>query len=102
MGKRKHRIAAKRMIFIVIMVTCIFCSMLSTALTTALPQMMLEFGISAGEGQWLTSVYSLVMGIMVLATACHDPEDFRTKRLYMVSLALFYTGAFRWDYHFFL
>ena len=93
MGKEGLSDSRKRMIFIVIMVTCILCSMLSTALTTALPQMMLEFGISAGEGQWLTSVYSLVMGIMVLATA-YLIRRFRTKRLYMVSLALFTLGLF--------
>lgn len=93
MGKEGLSDSRKRMIFIVIMVTCILCSMLSTALTTALPQMMLEFGISAGEGQWLTSVYSLVMGIMLLATA-YLIRRFRTKRLYMVSLALFTLGLF--------
>lgn len=81
----------RKMIFAVIVVTCILCSMLSTALTTALPQMMEEFRISASTGQWLTSIYSLVMGILVLATAFLI-KRFRTKRLYLFSLALFTAG----------
>lgn len=81
----------RTLIFAVIVVTCILCSMLSTALTTALPQIMTEFGITAGTGQWLTSVYSLVMGILVLATAFLI-KRFKTKQLYLASLAVFTLG----------
>lgn len=65
--------------------------MLSTALTTALPQMMEEFKSSASTGQWLTGIYSQVMGVMVLATAFLI-KRFLTKRLYLFSLALFTAG----------
>ena len=81
----------RQMIFMVIVVTCILCSMLSTALTTALPQIMKEFEVTAATGQWLTSVYSLVMGILVLATAFLI-KRFKTKQLYLAALAVFTLG----------
>jgi len=65
--------------------------MLSTALTTALPQIMKDFGITATTGQWLTSIYSLVMGILVLATPFLI-KRFPTKWLYVASLGVFTFG----------
>ena len=79
-------------IFLSILVTCIVGAMLSTALNTALPQMMADFGVDASIGQWLASIYSLVMGIMVLAT----PFLIRripTKRLYLASVLIFAVGV---------
>lgn len=81
----------RNMIFIVIVITCIICSMLSTALTTALPQMMKDLEITAATGQWLTSIYSLVMGILVLATAFLI-KRFKTKPLYLSALGIFMLG----------
>ena len=81
----------KNLIFAVIVVTCILCSMLSTALTTALPGIMEDFGITAATGPWLTSGYSLVMGILVLATAFLI-KRFKTKKLYLASLGIFTLG----------
>ncbi len=77
--------------FCAILVTCIVCSMLSTALTTALPQIMVDFGVDTVTGQWLTSVYSLVMGILILVT----PFLIRrlpTRRLYLLTLTVFILG----------
>lgn len=66
--------------------------MLSTALTTALPQIMEDFSLNAASGQWLTSIYSLVMGILVLYTA-YLIKRFPTKNLYISSLLLFSIGV---------
>ena len=67
--------------------------MLSTALTTALPQIMEDFSLNAASsGQWLTSIYSLVMGILVLCTA-YLIKRFPTKNLYISSLLLFSIGV---------
>ena len=57
----------KNGVFATILVSCIACSMLSTALNTALPQILVDFKIDSSTGQWLTSIYSLVMGILTLA-----------------------------------
>ena len=56
-------------IFLDIAVTCIVGSMLTTALTTALPSIVKDMGISVATGQWLTSGYSLVMAIIMPLTA---------------------------------
>ena len=76
-----------------IVTTVVVCSMLSTALTTALPQIMEDFSLNAASsGQWLTSIYSLVMGILVLCTA-YLIKRFPTKNLYISSLLLFSIGV---------
>lgn len=60
----KRTISDKKrtLIFINIVVSCIASSMLSTALTTALPAIITDFHINVTLGQWLTSGYSLAMG----------------------------------------
>lgn len=78
-------------VFFAILVTCIVCSMLSTALTTALPQIMADFKVTTADGQWLTSIYSLVMGIFVLATPFLI-RRFKTKPLYLATLTVFILG----------
>lgn len=84
-------IKRKNGVFAAILVTCIVCSLLSTALTTALPQIMADFGVSTTTGQWLTSIYALVMGIMVLTTPFLI-KRFPTKPLYLASLVVFTLG----------
>lgn len=81
----------RKLIFIVIVVSTVVTSMLSTALTTALPAIINDLNISASKGQWLTSLYSLVMGIFVLCTAFLI-KRFPTKILYVSSLGIFVTG----------
>ncbi len=81
----------KSMIFLVIIVSGIMTSMLATALTTALPAIMEDLNITAARGQWLTSLYSLVMGIFVLCTAFLSSR-FPTKKLYVGALTLFIVG----------
>lgn len=79
------------LIFFNILVTCIATSMLATSLTTALPPILNDFQISATMGQWLTSGYSLAMGIMMPATAFLI-RRFKTKKLYLSAIACFMFG----------
>lgn len=81
----------KNNIFITILVSCIACSLLSTALNTALPQIMGDLQIDSTTGQWLTSIYSLVMGIATLATPFLI-KKIATKKLYLGTLILFAAG----------
>lgn len=81
----------KMLIFLNIMITCIASSMLATALTTALPPIMEDFGISVSTGQWMTSGYSLAMGIMMPLTAFLITR-FPTKKLYLSAMGLFIAG----------
>lgn len=79
------------LIFINLMITCVATSFLSTALSAALPPIIEDFGISASTGQWLTSAYSLVMGITMPLTA-YLLTRFPTKKLYLFAIAILLVG----------
>ena len=81
----------RSLIFLNIVVSCIASSMLATALTTALPSIIADFSITVTMGQWLTSGYSLAMGIIMPLTAFLITR-FPTKRLYLCGLALTIAG----------
>lgn len=81
----------RTLIFINIVFACVATSMLATALTTALPGMIQDFGISVTTGQWLTSGYSLAMGIMMPLTAFLITR-FPTRRLYLTAIVGFIIG----------
>lgn len=79
------------MIFINIVITCIALTMLSTALSTALPAIVLDLDISLTTGQWLTSGYALAMGIVMPLTAFLITR-FPTKKLYITGLIIALVG----------
>jgi len=79
-------------IFVNIIITCIATSLLSTALTTALPPIAQDFHISSTTGQWLTSAYSLVMAIMMPLTA-YLITRIPTRKLYITILIIFILGT---------
>lgn len=81
----------RTLIFINIVISCIAASMLSTALTTALPAIIGDFDISVSSGQWLTSGYSLAMGIVMPLTAFLITR-FLTRRLYLFGLIISIVG----------
>ena len=81
----------RTLIFFNIVLSCIATSMLATALTTALPSMVQDFEISIATGQWLTSGYSLAMGIMMPLTAFLI-NRFPTRRLYLITITGFLVG----------
>lgn len=83
----------RNLIFINIIITCIASSMLATALTTALPSMIEDFNITVTTGQWLTSGYSLAMGIMMPLTAFLI-NRFPTRKLYLTAVIGFIAGLF--------
>ncbi len=65
--------------------------MLSTAMTTALPPISADLSINVAAGQWLTSGYSLAMGIIMPLTA-YLIRRFPTKRLYLGGILIFIAG----------
>lgn len=81
----------RSMMFAVLMVSSIIGSLLQTSLTTALPVIMNDFQISATTAQWLTSAYSLAMGIMVPATA-FLLRRFKTKSLFFTGMGIYAVG----------
>jgi len=84
---------SRRMIFIVLMISSIIGALLQTALTTALPVIMNDLNISAATAQWLTSAYSLAMGIMVPATP-FLLKRFKTKNLFLTGMGMYLIGLF--------
>ena len=91
MSKKAITDRRRTLIFINILISCIASSMLSTALTTALLPMTESLNISVSTGQWLTSGYSLVMGIIMPLTAFMITR-FPTRRLYLSGIGVFIVG----------
>lgn len=87
------KITEKRrmLIFINMIVSGIASSMLATAMTTALPDVVEYFEVSTSIGQWVTSGYSLAMGMVMPLTAFLITR-FPTKRLYMTGIGCFLAG----------
>lgn len=72
----------RALIFVNLVVSGIATSILSTAMTTALPNVVASFDVSTAVGQWVTSGYSLAMGMVMPLTAFLITR-FPTKRLYI-------------------
>jgi EmrB/QacA subfamily drug resistance transporter len=81
----------RTLLFINLIVSGIASSILSTAMTTALPQVIAYFGITTATGQWITSGYSRAMGMVMPLTAFLITK-FPTKRLYLSGIGLFLAG----------
>lgn len=78
-------------IFINLVVSGIATSILSTAMTTALPGLVEYFGVRTYIGQWVTSGYSLAMGMIMPLTAFLITR-IPTKKLYMAGIGGFIAG----------
>lgn len=88
----RHLSSARRtMIFVNLVVSGIASSTLSTAMNTALPDVTAYFGVDASIGQWVTSGYSLAMGVVMPLTAFLITR-FPTRRLYMAGIGCFIAG----------
>ncbi|MDO4913456.1 MAG: MDR family MFS transporter [Bifidobacteriaceae bacterium] len=65
-------------------------------LSAALPTIVQDFGISITTGQWVTSIFQLVMGIMVPLTAFLT-RRFTTRQIIITSMIIFTLGSvFAW------
>lgn len=92
-NEKKIQLSSGRgsLIFLCLVVSGIASSLLSTAMTTALPNVVEYFGISTAVGQWITSGYSLAMGMIMPLTAFLITR-FPTKKLYLTGIAGFMLG----------
>ena len=61
-------------------------------LSAALPTIVSEFQISVTTAQWLTSIFQLVMGVMVPLTAFLT-RRFTTRQIVITSMAVFTIGS---------
>ncbi|MBB6450722.1 EmrB/QacA subfamily drug resistance transporter [Geomicrobium halophilum] len=78
---------------VVVLLTGAFMAILNqTLLTTALPHIMSDLGITADMGQWLNSAFMLVNGVMIPITAFLI-EKFTTRKLFFTAMGLFTLGT---------
>jgi len=67
-------------------------SLSQSLLTSALPAIMEDFQISATLGQWLTTIYIMVLGIATSTTA-YLINRFSSKNLFISAMGLFFAGS---------
>lgn len=63
-----------------------------TLLNTALPAFMADFGITANSAQWVTTLFMLVNGIMIPATAFLI-QKFSTRTMFFAAMGIFALGT---------
>jgi len=63
-----------------------------TLLNTALPAFMADFGITANAAQWVTTLFMLVNGIMIPATAFLI-QKFTTRTMFFAAMGVFALGT---------
>src|SRR5690625_4070021 len=82
-----------RMTLVAILLAGAFLAILNqTLLITATPHIMIEFDLSENTGQWVTTIFMLVNGVMIPITA-FLMETFSTRRLFLVSMTIFIFGT---------
>lgn len=83
----------KNTMIIAVMVSGVFLAVLNqTVLSPALPSIMSDLNITASDGQWLTTAFMLVNGIMIPITA-YFIDRFTTRQLFLSSMILFAAGT---------
>src|SRR5699024_12323586 len=63
-----------------------------TTMITAIPPIMEEMGVSANTGQWLTTIFMMVNGIMIAVTA-FLMERYTTRQLFTTAMSVFNIGT---------
>lgn len=71
-----------------------FCGVIvETAMNIAFPTLMREFQLSTNSVQWMTSIYLLIISIVVPLSAALK-SSFKTKHLFLAANILFFCGLF--------
>lgn len=82
----------RKPIVFVLLVGAFVAILNQTLLTTALPHFMHDFQINPNKGQWLTTIFMLVNGVMIPITAFLI-EKFTTRKLFFAAMGLFAIGT---------
>ncbi|KFI53806.1 MDR family MFS transporter [Bifidobacterium biavatii] len=78
---------------IVIMMIGSFTAILNqTLMTSALPHLMLDFGVTSNTAQWLSTGFMLTNGIMIPITAFLI-QKFTTRQLFFYAIGMFLFGT---------
>lgn len=79
-------------LFAVVVLACALGSLTQTVMNSMLGGVEADFGVTAAVGQWLTTIYMLMMGITVPAVT-YMSQRFSTRGLVVISLVLFIVGG---------
>ena len=83
----------KDVLLVAIIIAGAFFAILNqTIMTPMLPSVMEEFGIDTTRGQWCTTIFMLVNGLMVPITA-YLISRFSTRQLFFTAMLLFTCGT---------
>lgn len=84
---------AREMLVIWLLLVSAFVVILNeTVMGVALPKLMTELHITAGEGQWLTTVFLLTMSVVIPVTGMLI-QRVPTRRLFIFAMSLFSVGT---------
>ncbi|MCF1783770.1 DHA2 family efflux MFS transporter permease subunit [Lactobacillus mulieris] len=87
-----QRIPAKVVAAVIATGLLSFCGVIvETAMNIAFPKLMKEFNITTNIVQWITSIYLLVVAIVVPLSALLK-TNFKTKKLFIAAASLFIIG----------
>ncbi|WP_051922911.1 MDR family MFS transporter [Bifidobacterium stellenboschense] len=88
------RTSSKRSIIpIIVMMVGSFTAILNqTLMTSALPHLMREFGVTSNTAQWLSTGFMLTNGIMIPVTAFLI-QKFTTRQLFFYAIGMFLFGT---------
>ncbi|WP_210258724.1 MFS transporter [Devosia sp. 919] len=89
----REKLAPEALIAIAVLIASTFTVILNEMMmAVALPQVMVDLGITASTGQWLTTGYMLTMAVVIPATGFLT-ERFRMRTVYTIALSLFTVGT---------
>lgn len=82
-----------RSFLVTVLLIGIFCAVLNqTLLFTAQPTLMKAFRVGTSEVQWLSTIYPLVIGVLMPLTAWLA-DNINTKKLMLTAYAIFFVGT---------
>ncbi len=84
---------AKKSALIIISISLFMVSLDMSIVNLAISKMMITFNATYDQIQWVLSAYTLALGV-TMPTSAYLSEKFGTKKIFIVSLALFTAGSF--------
>lgn len=79
-------------LFAIVVITCALGSLTQTVMNSMLTSVCADFGIDAAIGQWVTTIYMLVMGITV-PVVTYLNRRFSLKYLVFIALGFYFIGS---------
>ncbi|MDM8266395.1 DHA2 family efflux MFS transporter permease subunit [Limosilactobacillus pontis] len=93
MSKNTVKIPARVIAAVIATGLLSFCGVIiETAMNVSFPKLMTEFGVTTNVVQWMTSIYLLVVAIIVPLSALLK-RSFRTKPLFLTAVTFFILGV---------